>query len=125
MMGSDDGEGWVKKVMNGGAFAQKLRIETHAEIDAGALAAAVFQKGGYNSIGCSWQNGAAEHDPVITRLVSQSCANLLANILDMGEVKAAIPQVRRAHGDDGNLGVCDSLLRVGSGEHAAHRLGSR
>src|SRR5579864_8631218 len=124
MMRPHDSEGWVKKVMNGGAFAQKLGIETDAEIDAGALAAALLQKGSNNSIGCSWQNGAAKHDPVITRLVSQSCANLLANILDMGEVKAAIPQVRRAHGDDGNLGVCDSLLRIGSGEHAARRIGS-
>src|SRR5205085_10297101 len=87
------------------AFAQKLRLECQAEIDAGLLAALAFEDGLDLFLQSAGLHRGSDHDGVKLTLVLQRSAYLFGEPQDGAQILAAVRRRGRADANERHFTV--------------------
>ncbi|MNM89783.1 hypothetical protein D3C81_1020200 [compost metagenome] len=116
---ADDGHRWLVVVLDRGAFTQEFRVDRDAEVDAGFLARAVFEDRDHHVLHGTRQHGAADHDGVAARGVTQHVADFAAHRLDVLKAQVAVLLAGCTDADHRHIAGADGLGEVGGAAQAA------
>src|SRR5690606_2232706 len=111
---TDHGHWRVVIIHNGGALTEKLRVNTHTEINPRSLTGGLLQSRNYHITNGSGQHRAPHRHQVPVTFVAQGITNVGTHLFHILQVKIAVGFAGGAHTDHRQLTLLNRHVTIGN-----------